>query len=146
MAENTSRSRRRQLQVAAVLLLVQGVLMEASAALGLLALLALRIPPEVITERTEIFALAYLQDNLYSMMALSGVFAALRIIGGIALLRNRLWGLVLSLVNCAVTLVLTVLLLPVGIADGVLSGAALVLILRGWLGTDEAGAPRRIVP
>lgn len=119
--------------------------MEATVFLGVLCLLALDIPPEVITERTEIFALGYLQENLYPMMLLSGVFAVLRILGAVALWRNRLWGLALSLMMCLVTLVLMVFLLPPGIDDGILSGAALVLILRGWLGTDGAGQPRRIL-
>ncbi|MGO2194457.1 MULTISPECIES: hypothetical protein [unclassified Brachybacterium] len=145
MVPDSARSRHRQLRAAAVLILMQGILMEATVFLGVLCLLALDIPPEVITERTEIFALGYLQENLYPMMLLSGVFAVLRILGAVALWRNRLWGLALSLMMCLVTLVLMVFLLPPGIDDGILSGAALVLILRGWLGTDGAGQPRRIL-
>lgn len=52
------------------------------------------------------------------MMLLSGVFAALRILGAIALWRDRLWGLALSLAMCLVTLVLTVFLLPPGSPTG----------------------------
>jgi uncharacterized membrane protein (DUF2068 family) len=116
--------------------------MEGLVVVGLFVLLAVGIPQDAIARNAEIFALPYLQDNLYFMMAMSGVFAVLRVIGGLALWRGRLWGLALSLVNCTVTLVLMIFLLPAGIADGLLSGAALVLILHGWLGKDREGKPR----
>lgn len=134
----------RKLRVAAGLLLAQGVLMEGLVIVGLVVLLATGVTQDVITKNAEIFALPYLQDNLYLMMAMSGVFAILRVIGGIALWRDRLWGLALSLINCIVTLVLMIFLLPAGIADGLLSGAALVLILQGWLGKDHNGQTRSI--
>ena len=118
--------------------------MEGLVAIGLCVLISMDIEQNVLTENAEIFALPYLQDNLYLMMAMSGVFAVLRVIGGVALWRNRVWGLALSLVNCAVTLVLMIFLLPAGIADGLLSGAALVLILHGWLGKGRDGRPRLI--
>jgi uncharacterized membrane protein (DUF2068 family) len=118
--------------------------MEGLVAIGLCVLIATGVDQNVLTENAEIFALPYLQDNLYLMMAMSGVFAVLRVIGGVALWRNRVWGLALSLVNCIVTLVLMMFLLPAGIADGLLSGAALVLILHGWLGKDRTGRPRLI--
>ncbi len=46
------------------------------------------------------------------MMAMSAAPAALRVTDGIALWRDRLWGLALALVNCTVTLVLMIFLLP----------------------------------
>ena len=118
--------------------------MEGVVVVGLFVLLATGVTQDVITKNAEIFALPYLQDNLYLMMAMSGVFAVLRVVGGVALWRGRLWGLALSLVNCIVTLVLMIVLLPAGIVDGLLSGAALVLILHGWLGKDSDGQPRFI--
>ncbi|WP_354247459.1 hypothetical protein [Arthrobacter sp. UYEF20] len=114
--------------------------MEGLVFVGLFVLLALGVAQDVITRNATIFALPYLQDNLYLMMAMSGVFAILRVIGGIALWRDRLWGLALSLINCVVTLVLMIFLLPAGLADGLLSGAALVLMLHGWLGKERTGA------
>jgi uncharacterized membrane protein (DUF2068 family) len=117
-----------------VLLLVQGVLMEGLVFVGVLALVALGIPQSSIAEHAQVFALPYLQQNLYLMMAMSGIFAALRIVGAVGLLRDRLWGLALSFVNCVVTLALMVFLLPAGLADGVLSGTALILLLFARLG------------
>jgi uncharacterized membrane protein (DUF2068 family) len=131
-----------QYRWAAGLLLVQGVFMEGLVFVGALVLLALRVPLASITDHAEVFALSYLQDNLYLMMGMSGVFAALRILGAVGLFRDRLWGLALSLINCVVTLILMVFMLPAGLLDGVLSGAALVLLLFAWLGRGADGQPR----
>lgn len=80
------------------------------------------------------FIVPFFNENLYLMMVMSGVFAALRITGAIGLLKNRMWGYVLSLVNCSVTLVLMVFMLPAGVVDGLFSGGALVLLLLARYG------------
>jgi hypothetical protein len=54
------------------------------------------------------------------------------LIGAIGILKNRMWGLALSIINCAITLTLMMFLLPVGIMDGILAGCALVLILTQY--------------
>ncbi|WP_241978979.1 hypothetical protein [Cryobacterium sp. Hh7] len=138
-------TQRLQYRWAAGLLLVQGVLMEGLVFIGVLVLLALRIPQTTIVENADVFALPYLQENLYLMMAMSGIFAALHVLGAVGLLRNRLWGLALSLINCVVTLALMVLLLPAGLLDGVLSGAALVLLLFARFGQTPDGRPKLIL-
>jgi uncharacterized membrane protein (DUF2068 family) len=123
-----------RLRVAAWLLIVQGALMELGAAVALPVLLVRGVAQADVGEHFR-FALPYLQDNLYLMMVMSGVFGVLRVLGAVGILRDRLWGLALSVVMCAVTLVLMIFLLPAGIADGLLSGAALVLILFAWFGS-----------
>lgn len=130
---STSRSRILRLRWASSLLIAQGVLMELSVFIGLVVLLVLGIPQSVLTDRADVFALSYLNDNLYPMMAISGVFGALRITGAVAMARNRMWGLVLSLFTCGVTLVLMIFLLPPGLLDGILTGSVLILILTGLL-------------
>ncbi len=70
---------------------------------------------------------------------MAGIFGALRVIGAIGLLRDRMWGFALSLINSIVTLVLMLFMLPAGIADGVLSGGAVVLLLVGYFGTTPIG-------
>ena len=127
------RNRMRRQRIGAILLLVQGIAMEASVFVGVAVLLVMRVPQSTITDRVEIFALPYLNENLYLAMAISGVFATLRIIGAVGVLRNQLWALVLSLINCAVTLVLMIFMLPAGLLDGALTGAALVLLLSAWI-------------
>jgi uncharacterized membrane protein (DUF2068 family) len=141
-----SRRARRELRAAAVLLLAQGVLMEGLVAVGLVVLLVLGVPQSTLTDDAQVFALPYLQENLHLMMAMSGIFAALRITAGIGLWRDRLWGLALAGIMSAVTLVLMVFLLPAGLLDGVLSGTALVLLLHARLGRDADGRPRPALP
>lgn len=121
-------SQTRQIRWAAILQLVQGVLMEGLPLLALGIVLALGIDAEVMS-RGFSFILPVFNEHLYLMMAMSGIFATLRIIGSIGLLRDRMWGYALSLINCTVTLVLMIFILPAGIADGILSGAALLLLL-----------------
>lgn len=128
------KSVRSQLKWAAWLQLVQGILMEGLPFLGLLVLLALNIDAGMLT-RGFSFIVPFFDDHLYLMMAISGVFATLRIVGSVGVLRNRMWGYSLSLINCVVTLVLMIFMLPAGIADGMLSGAALVLLLMAKFGS-----------
>lgn len=109
--------------------------MEGAPLLGLLVILATGGDPAVMS-RGFSFVVPFFDENLALMMALSGVFATLRVVAAIGLLRNRMWGYASSLVIGCVTLVLMVFLLPAGNADGVLSGAALMLLLRVRYGTD----------
>ena len=134
MAQHDSgRSAKRQIIWAAGLQLVQGVLMEGLPFLALGALLAFGIDSEVVSHGFS-FIVPFFNEHLYLMMAMSGVFAALRIVGSVGLLKNRMWGYVLSLINCSVTLVLMIFMLPAGVADGILSGSALLLLLLARYG------------
>jgi uncharacterized membrane protein (DUF2068 family) len=125
--------KRALIRAAAVLQLLQGVLMEGTVFVGFFVLLALDVPQESVGRYFE-FRLDYLQDNLYEMMLLCGVFAALRVIASVGLLRGRAWGAALTVVNCVVTLVLMVFLLPAGLADGVFCGGTIVLLAWALFG------------
>lgn len=83
------------------------------------------------------FRLPYLQENLYLMIVMGAIFGVLRLIGAIGLLKNRMWGLVLSVINCVTTMVLMIFMLPAGIPDGILAGSALVLILVQFFGDKK---------
>jgi uncharacterized membrane protein (DUF2068 family) len=133
--------RRRQLRVAGVLLLLQGVLMEGLVALSLPVLLAMGLSTADLPAGFHVFALPYLNENIALMMLMSGIFGALRTIGAIGVLRNRVWGFGLSVINCAVTLVLMIFMLPAGVADGLLSGGALALLLLARFGRSAILPP-----
>jgi len=60
------------------------------------------------------------------------IWGTLRLIGAIALWKNQMWGMVLSVINCVIAIALMMVMLPFGIMDGVLAGAALVLILSQY--------------
>jgi len=128
MGKLTSRYR-----VAAVLMIVHGGLMEVGVFVALFPLLAFGVDLEAVGEYFS-FNVPFFQDHLVDMMLLSGVFGVTRIIGAIGVLRNRLWGLALSVINCVVTMVLMVFMLPAGLVDGVLACSALVLLLTAYFG------------
>lgn len=114
---------------AAWLQLAQGILMEGLVFVGGIVHLTLRVPEAEIVARTEVFAFDAFNENLYQMMIMGGIFATLRVIASVGLLRKREWGHSLSLMMCAVTFVLMPFMLPAEILDGVLSGGALLLLL-----------------
>lgn len=43
-----------------------------------------------------------------------------------------MWGLVLSVINCVITMALMMFMLPAGIMDGILAITALILILTQY--------------
>ena len=83
------------------------------------------------------FKLQYFQDNLYMILFMGAIFGVMRIIGAIGLLKNRMWGLALSVINCVVTMILMMFMLPFGIQDGLLACIALVLILTQYFGNQK---------
>lgn len=80
------------------------------------------------------FIVPYFQEHMVLMLIMGAIYGILRIIGAIGLWRNRMWGLVLSIINCVITLALMMFMLPAGIMDGVLAGSALILILTQYFG------------
>jgi uncharacterized membrane protein (DUF2068 family) len=80
------------------------------------------------------FKLQYFQDNIYMMIVMGAIYGVIRLIGAIGLLKNRMWGVVLSVIICVITITLMMFLLPAGIMDGILAGSALILILMGFYG------------
>lgn len=80
------------------------------------------------------FKLPYFQDNLYLMLIMGAIYGIVRIIGAIGLLKNKMWGLVLSVINCVLTMALMMFMLPFGIVDGILASAALILMLMQYYG------------
>lgn len=124
------------MKVAAILAAIQAVFMEIAALLliGIATVFGLNLN---FMDNHPIFAMPYLQANLSLMMVMAGIFGILRLIGAIGLWRNYMWGFYLSIIMCIVTLVLMIFMLPAGIADGLLAGAALTLILIGYFGRQR---------
>lgn len=123
----------KQYKIAAILMIIHGGLMELSVCLALIPLLIIGVDASESSHYFS-FAVPYFQDNLYLMMAMSGIFGATRIIGAVGLLKNRMWGLALSIINCIVTMILMVFMLPAGIVDGIFASTALILMLTAYFG------------
>ncbi len=75
------------------------------------------------------FIIPYFNDNMNLMLVMGVIYGIVRIIGAVGLWKNRVWGLVLSTINCIITMALLMFMLPAGIMDGILACSALVLIL-----------------
>ena len=126
-------------RAAAILMLIHGALMEVGTAIAVIPLVLLRVDAATVGEHFS-FIVPYLQENLYLMMVMSGVFGVTRIIGAVGLLKNRLWGLALSVINCVVTMALMIFMLPAGLVDGALACGALVLMLTAYFGKRQIPA------
>ena len=71
------------------------------------------------------------------ILIIGSIYGIVRIIGAFGLWKNRMWGLVLSVINCVITMALMMFMLPAGILDGILATTALVLILTQYFGNKK---------
>ena len=123
-------------KIAAWLMIIHGGFMEIGGVLCALPALILGSGKFDIGQYFS-FKLQYFQDNLYMILFMGEIFGVMRIIGAIGLLKNRMWGLALSVINCVVTMILMMFMLPFGIQDGLLACIALVLILTQYFGNRK---------
>ena len=123
-------------KIAAWLMIIHGGFMEIGGVLCALPALILGSGKFDIGQYFS-FKLQYFQDNLYMILFTGAIFGVMRIIGAIGLLKNRMWGLALSVINCVVTMILMMFMLPFGIQDGLLACIALVLILTQYFGNRK---------
>lgn len=110
-------------KLAAILMIIHGGFMELGGSLALIPVLILR-KDNVNIEQYFSFIVPYLQENLYLMMVMGGIYGVTRLIGAIGLLKNQMWGLTLSVINCVITMALMIFMLPAGIMDGILACSA----------------------
>lgn len=120
-------------KIAAIIMIIHGGFMELGGVFCMIPALLLGTDKFDIGQYFE-FKLQYFQDNLYMMMVMGAIYGVLRLVGAIGLLKNRMWGLALSLIVSTITITLMMFLLPAGIMDGILAGSALALILMQYYG------------
>ena len=123
-------------KIAAILMIIHGGFMELGSILAMIPALILGTDKFDIGQYFE-FKLSYFQENLNMMMVMSAIYGVLRLIGAIGLLKNKMWGLAISVITCVITLTLMMFLLPAGIMDGILAGTTLVLILIQYYGDKK---------
>lgn len=80
------------------------------------------------------FIIPYFNNHMNLMLVMGMIYGIVRITGAVGLWKNRVWGLVLSITNCIITMVLMMFMLPAGIMDGVFACSALLLILVQYFG------------
>lgn len=115
-------------KIAAILLIIHGGFLEIAGVLAMIPALLWGTDKYDVGQYFS-FRLPYFQENINMMIIMGAIYGVLRVIAAIGILKNRMWGLVLAIILCCITLALMMFLLPAGIMDGVLSGATLVLIL-----------------
>lgn len=123
-------------KIAAVLMIIHGGVMEIGGCFAIIPALILG------SDRFDIgqyfsFRLPYFQENLYMMIIMGAIYGAVRVIGAIGLLKNKMWGLALSVINCVLTMALMMFLLPAGIMDGIFACSALILMLTQYFGDKK---------
>ena len=123
-------------KIAALLMIIHGGFMELGGVLCMIPALVWGTDRFDIGQYFE-FKLPYFQNNLYMMIIMGAIYGIFRLIGAIGLLKNRMWGLALSVINCVITITLMMFLLPAGIMDGILAGGALILILIQYFGDKK---------
>lgn len=123
-------------KLASILMIIHGGCMEIGGALCLIPALIFGTDKFDITQYFS-FELPYFQDNIYLMMIMGAIYGISRVIGAIGLLKNKMWGLALSIINCILTMALMMFMLPAGIMDGILATSALILILVQYFGNKK---------
>ena len=121
----------KKLKTAAILMIIHGAMIEAIPSLLMMPSIASGLGG---TEMPPIFAIDFFKDNLMLMMPMAVVFGITRVIGAMGVLKNRMWGFYLSVINCVITMNLMLFMIPAGIADGILACSALILLLIGYFG------------
>lgn len=123
-------------KIASVLMIIHGAFMEIGGCFCLIPIFILGADKFDINENIS-FIVPYFQDNMNLMLITGMIYGIVRVIGAVGLWKNRMWGLVLSIINCVITMVLMMFMLPAGIMDGILACSALILILTQYFGNKK---------
>lgn len=123
-------------KIASILMFIHGVFMEIGGCLCLVPIFVMG-NDNFDTNQYFSFIVPYFRDNMNLMLVMGAIYGIIRIIGSVGLWKNRMWGLVLSIINCVITMVLMMFMLPAGIMDGILATTALILILTQYFGNKK---------
>lgn len=126
----------RKYKIASVLMMIHGAFMEIGGCLCLIPIFVMGNDKVDISGQFS-FIVPYFQNNMNLMLVMGAVYGTVRVIGAVGLWSNRMWGLVLSVINCVLTMALMMFMLPAGIMDGILACSALILILLQYFGDQE---------
>lgn len=123
-------------KIAAVLLIIHGGIFEIGGLFSIIPIILFGNNAFEIRKYIS-FIVPYLQDNIILMCVMSGIYGTMKIISAVGLLKNRMWGFVLALINCAITMALMIFMLPAGIMDGIFSCTIIVILLVQYFGKNE---------
>ena len=123
-------------KIASVLMMIHGAFMEIGGCFCLIPIFILGADKFNINEYIS-FIVPYFQENMDLMFIMVMLYGIVRVIVAVGLWKNRMWGLVLSILNCIITMILMMFMLPAGIMDGVLACSSLILILTQYFGDKK---------
>ena len=123
-------------KIASVLMMIHGAFMEIGGCFCLIPIFILGADKFNINEYIS-FIVPYFKENMDLMLIMGMLYGIVRVIGAVGLWKNRMWGLVLSILNCIITMILMMFMLPAGIMDGVLACSSLILILTQYFGDKK---------
>ncbi|MCI8636643.1 MAG: DUF2127 domain-containing protein [Clostridia bacterium] len=118
-------------KIASILMFIHGAFMEVGGCLCLIPIFIMG-SDKFDTNQYFSFIVPYFKDNMNLVLIMGAIYGIVRIIGAIGLWKNNMWGLVLSVINCVITMALMMFMLPAGIIDGILATTALILILTQY--------------
>jgi uncharacterized membrane protein (UPF0136 family) len=123
-------------KIASALMFIHGAFMEVGGCLCLIPVFAVG-SDKFDMNRYFTFIVPYLKENMNLMLVMGTIYGIVRMIGAVGLWKNKMWGLVLSVINCVITMALMPFMLPAGIIDGILAATALILILVQYFGNKK---------
>ena len=123
-------------KIASVLMMIHGAFMEIGGCFCLIPIFILGADKFNINEYIS-FIVPYFQENMDLMLIMGMLYGIVRVIGAVGLWKNRMWGLVSYILNCIITMILMMFMLPAGIMDGVLACSSLILILTQYFGDKK---------
>lgn len=123
-------------KIASVLMMIHGAFMEIGGCLCLIPIFVMGNGRFDISGHFS-FIVPYFQHNMNLMLVMGAIYGTVRVVGAVGLWNNKMWGFVLSVINCVLTMALMMFMLPAGIMDGVLACSALILILLQYFGDQE---------
>ena len=123
-------------KIASILMFIHGAFMEIGGCICLIPIFIIGSDKFNINQYFS-FIVPYFQNNMNLMLAMGAIYGIVRIIGAVGLWKNKMWGLVLSIINCTLTMALMMFMLPAGIIDGILACSALILILVQYFGNKK---------
>ena len=123
-------------KIASILMFIHGAFIEIGGCLCLIPIFFMDSDKFDVNQYFS-FIVPYFKDNMNLMLVMGAIYGIVRIIGAVGLWKNRMLGLVLSVINCVVTMALMMFMLPAGIMDGILATTALILILIQYFGNKK---------
>lgn len=93
----------------------------------------------MVTGQAPHFIFREIEENWQQALFIGIISGVIRIVAAISIFKRMKWGVILGLVMSAITLSSLTLYLPFGMADELLAGIVLVLLVMAYWGKEKIG-------